>query len=172
MSPPPTAKNQVQHTTASAAPFAFPPPPPSSELENTFMLNRDNLPPPSGKESTTSHSLELKQPRVAPGVPLRAGSEKPRQVANQHPIRARTGSSPVAPKPKPKPRPTQNMGQVRTASEYRATESPSKSVIMPTPVTPQKPNVIAEETETVSASKSRGLCNDSFFIYFLSPKLH
>ena len=135
---------------------AFPPPPPPSELASSFLLNRDNLPPPSHKEST-SHSLKPMQPRAPPAVPTRTVSEKPKQLFNQMQpsMRSRTVSTPVAPKPKPKPRPGQNIGQVRTASEFHGTESPSKSVIMPTPVT--KSNVVAEEPELVTASKSRGL---------------
>lgn len=158
--PPPVSKpprSSQSSDIQQVAPIEiFPPPPPSSELEKAFVLNRDNLPPPSGKEST-SHSLEQSPSRIPPAVPIRSVTEKPRQEENFQPSRTMTISLPFAPKPKPKPRLSQNLGQVRTASEYRAAESPSKSVVLPTAsATTQKHGAIVEEQEPVTASKSRG----------------
>eukprot|EP00795_Rhopilema_esculentum_P009119 gene9119-16778_t len=134
--------------------FSFPAPPPANELESAFLLNRDNLPPPSGKESSNPAG----EPNVPtpPKAPVRAQTQKVNQSVNQEAPRPRlrTSSQPVAPKPKPKPRPAQNVGQVRTASEYHANEAPA--VIKPT--TPQKPNLKAasEDSESaVTASRSR-----------------
>lgn len=142
--------NPISNTSDLADESFFPPPPSANELDSTLVLTRDALPSRSVRE-TTSHSPDQVQARAPPTIPTRTISEKP---ANQRQpqIRARTVSAPIAPKPKPKPRPPQkNMGKVRTASEYHAAEL--KSSISPSAVA--KSDVIVEETEVVTASKSR-----------------
>ena len=142
----------------------FPPPPSTIELDSPLVLNRDAPLPPSVKE-TTSRSPDQEQTRAPPIIPMRTISEKP---ANQWQpeIRARTVSAPIAPKPKPKLRPAQNIGKVRTASEYHAAELTSSI----SPSSFSKSNVIVEETEVVTASKSRGVyfVTDALFSIFLS----
>ena len=141
----------------------FPPPPSTIELDSP-LLNRDAPLPPSVKK-TTSHSPDQEQTRAPPIIPMRTISEKPTNQW-QPEIRARTVSAPIAPKPKPKPRPAQNIGKVRTASEYHAAEL--KSSISPSSFS--KSNVIVEETEVVTASKSRGVyfVTGALFSIFLS----
>ena len=133
-----------------------PPPPTANVVDKPFLSNRDHLPPPSGTEAVTSprEPIQTLPPRAPVQVPETAPRPDP-SAGQQLPIRRDRALS--APKPKAKPKPGPNRGQVRTASEYHAAESPNKGVIIPTPAVQQKNTPPQnDESETVTASRSRG----------------
>ena len=143
--PPPSMLEDLQTELNTNEPDfpMVPPPPPIDEFDLDPMSLRDNLPPPPGEESTSTYTHQPVKP------------EPPEQ------FRDRSMTAPNAPRTKPKPKPVAMKGQVRTASEYHAKESPPKAVVLPTPIAQPKQQVAngnSQDTVEVTAASSRGKC--------------